>query len=141
VRPDLTGGGRFATGRDVAPPVHHLVQPDRSPGKEAMGMSGLMVGWAATALVGLALLLLLAIAAVLLPRAVRAVTTRTDCPLTGRMVEVRMLELDGRDPVCVVSCTGFAEPRAVTCGMPCIGGDHREDLAPGDRRVAASVAD
>jgi hypothetical protein len=98
-------------------------------------MSGILLGWLSTALAGLALVAVLVIAVRLLPRAIRVLTAKVDCPRTGRTAEVRMLALDGEDPICVLSCTAFAEPRGVTCGMPCIGGDHRRDLAPGDRSV------
>ncbi len=96
-------------------------------------MSGIVPGWLATALAGLAVGVVLVVAALLLPRAVRILTTRVYCPWAGRTVQVRTLALDGQDPICVVSCTAFADPRAVTCGMPCIGGDCRGDLAPGNR--------
>jgi hypothetical protein len=103
-------------------------------------MDGMMLSWLVTGLVGLALLLLLAIAAVLLPCTVRLLTSRTACPWAGRTVEVQTLVLDGHDPIAVVSCTAFADRRAVSCGMPCIGGDHRASLA-GDRGVTARLGD
>jgi hypothetical protein len=102
-------------------------------------MNEFVVSWLATALVGLGVLLLLILAGTLLARRVRMLATKMYCPWVGRAVEVRTLALDGQDPVCVVSCTAFANPRVVTCGMPCIGGDHRADLVPGDRSVATLV--
>jgi hypothetical protein len=105
-------------------------------------MSGILMGWLSSALAGTILVLLLLIIAVLaLPRTVRALVSRIHCPLTGRLVEVRMLALDRGDPVCVTSCSGLAEPRAVTCGMACIGGDHRVDLGGEERRLIGLGAD
>jgi hypothetical protein len=102
-------------------------------------MSGTVFAWVVAGLVGVSMLALLAIATLLLPRSVRLLRSRTYCPWAARSVEVRTLALDGIEPVSVTSCTAFADPAMVTCGMPCIGGDHREMLA-GDRWSTALPA-
>jgi hypothetical protein len=91
-------------------------------------MNETLLGWVVAGLVGVSLLALLAIATLLLPRSVRLLRSRVYCPWAARPVEVSTLTLDGIDPVSVTSCTAFADPTRVTCGMQCIGGDHRELL-------------
>jgi hypothetical protein len=49
------------------------------------------------------------------------VTQRFSCPWRGRNVMVRYLTCDGRKAISVMSCTAFADPSVVTCGMPCLG--------------------
>lgn len=58
-------------------------------------------------------------------------TTRLYCPVAEQTVTVEFLTYDGIHPVSVVSCTGFADPGAITCGMPCLH-DERRPLTKGE---------
>ncbi len=49
-------------------------------------------------------------------------TTRIYCPLARREVVVQYATSDGLYPVSVISCSAFDDPRAITCGMPCVSG-------------------
>ena len=101
-------------------------------------MNGVALAWFTTFLVALVVVLVLVIAAVLLPRLGGLRTVTFYCPWTRRNVMVRFLTHDGGHPVAVVSCTAFADPRIVTCGMPCLA---REEEAPDDRRPATVASD
>ncbi len=81
-------------------------------------MDGL--AWFAAFLIAITAGLVLVVAAVLLPRAGRLRTSRFYCPWMRREVVARFLTYDGTHPASVVSCTAFADPRIVTCGMPCL---------------------
>lgn len=83
-------------------------------------MSPVGLTWFTTALLAAVVLLLLVIAAALLPRLAGLKTASFYCPWTRRNVVVRFLTREGGNPVSVVSCTAFADPRIVTCGMPCV---------------------
>lgn len=80
-----------------------------------------LLSWLTTLVIGAVVVLLLGIAAVLLPRMSGLVTVQFHCPWSGRDVVVRYQTGDGRRRVGVVSCTAFADPRVVTCAMPCLG--------------------
>lgn len=85
-------------------------------------MTGILPTWLLTVVLGLATVLLLVIGAALVPRRLSSLTATTACPWVGRTLTVQYL-CEGSEPVCVTSCTAFADRSAVTCGMPCIGGD------------------
>lgn len=104
-------------------------------------MSGVALAWFTAFLVALVVVLILVIAAVLLPRLGRIVTASFYCPRTRRNVVVRFVTYDGRQPVWVASCTAFADPRIVTCGMPCLGEEGRTELASESRRGATVASD
>lgn len=104
-------------------------------------MNGVALAWFTTFVVALAVVLILLIAAVLLPRVGGLRTTSFYCPWAHRKVVVRYLTYDGRRPVGVVSCTAFADPRIVTCGMPCLSDEARGEPAPDDRDRAAVARD
>ena len=94
-------------------------------------MNGVLVGWLTTLVVGLGVVLMLALAAALVPRAVRMRTASFVCPWWRCPVTVRYLTCDGTHPVGVVSCSAFADPTVVTCGTPCVsGGLQPGGLAP-----------
>lgn len=95
-------------------------------------MNGMLLGWFTTFLVGLAVVLMLVIAVVLLPRAMRIRTERFYCPWRSRNVTVRYVTQDG-DPVAVVSCTAFADPMIVVCGAPCVSADDQSRVMAGER--------
>ncbi len=97
-------------------------------------MSGVALSWLATLLVGLAALLLLVIAAVLLARTVRTLTLSYYCPWARRDVTAEFLTGDRGEPIGVLSCTAFADQSSPTCGRMCVGGEGREGL--GERTVA-----
>ncbi len=86
-------------------------------------MNDLLLGWFTTLLVGLGIVLMLVIAVVLLPRALRIHTARFYCPWRRHDVQVKYVTYDGEHPVAVASCTAFADPSIVTCGAPCISGE------------------
>ena len=98
-------------------------------------MNGVLLGWFTTFLVGLAAVLMLVIAAVLLPRAMRIRTERFYCPWRQRNVQVRYVTYDGEHPVAVVSCTALADPMIVTCGAHCISGDGQARVTTADKAV------
>jgi nucleotide-binding universal stress UspA family protein len=50
--------------------------------------------------------------------AVRTVEAAFYCPWAEQEVEVRYLALDGPRPIGVTSCTAFADPTRVICGVP-----------------------
>ena len=104
-------------------------------------MDGLLLGWFTTFLVALGVVLMLVIAVVLLPRAVRMRTASFVCPWRRRTVTVRYVTCDGTHPVTMVSCTAFADPTIVTCGAPCICGEGRPTEAGAGREVAELLAD
>lgn len=95
-------------------------------------MNGMLLGWFTTFLVGLAVVLMLVIAVVLLPRAMRIRTERFYCPWRSRNVTVRYVTQDGEHPVAVVSCTAFADPMIVVCGAPCVSADDQSRVMAGD---------
>lgn len=104
-------------------------------------MDGLLLGWFTTFLVALSVVLMLVIAVVLLPRAVRMRTASFFCPWRRRVVTLRYATCDGSHPVTVVSCTAFADPTIVTCGAPCICGHRGEVGAPEEPAAAELLAD
>ncbi|HEV8310286.1 MAG TPA: hypothetical protein VGW35_21690 [Methylomirabilota bacterium] len=85
-------------------------------------MADEILPWFTALLLALAVGLILVIATVFLPRTMRVWTTtrRFYCPWRGRNVVVRYLTVDGREAMCVMSCTAFADPSVPTCGMPCL---------------------
>lgn len=89
-----------------------------------------MLPWFATALVAFAIVLILAVTIALLPRTARTMTTRIYCPLARRDVVVQYATSDGLYPVSVISCSAFDDPRAITCGMPCVSGGVRAGAPP-----------
>jgi hypothetical protein len=95
-------------------------------------MSDLLFGWFATFLVGLGVVLMLIIAAVLLPRTMRIRVERFHCPWRHRDVTVRYITADGEHPLAVMSCTALADPMIVTCGAHCIGGQGQPVFAAGE---------
>ena len=103
-------------------------------------MSGGMLTWFTSALVVLAVVLMLAIAVVLLPRMVRTLTTSFFCLWVRRRVTVQFLTCDGRHPVGVLSCTAFADPRVVGCGRLCVGGEDSTALAGGERKAGDTLS-
>ncbi len=104
-------------------------------------MDGLLLGWFTAFLIALGVVLMLVIAVVLLPRAVRMRTASFFCPWRHRTVTVRYVTCDGSHPVTVVSCTAFADPTIVTCGAPCICDDGRHTGLPAERPAAELLAD
>ncbi len=86
-------------------------------------MNGILLGWFTTLAVGLVVVLMLVIAVVLIPRAMRTRTARFYCPWQRRDVTVRFVTYDGERPAGVISCTAFADPMIVTCGAPCVSRD------------------
>lgn len=102
-------------------------------------MNGLLLGWFTTLVVGLAVVLMLVLAVVLLPRTVRLRTVSFVCPWRRRQATVRYVTYDGIHPVGVVSCTVFADPTVVTCGTPCVSGDGNP-RAPSSARPASELA-
>jgi len=104
-------------------------------------MDGLLLGWFTAFLIALGVVLMLVIAVVLLPRAVRMRTASFVCPWRRRTVTVRYVTCDGSHPVTVVSCTAFADPTIVTCGAPCICDDGRHTGLPAERPAAELLAD
>ncbi len=86
-----------------------------------------------TFLIVLAAVLMVVIAAVLLPRAMRTLKATFYCPWKRRRVTVRFVSYDGRRPVGVVSCTAFADPTIITCGAPCVSADGRSALGLGEQ--------
>jgi hypothetical protein len=93
-------------------------------------MNGPLLGWFTAFLIALSVVLMLIIATVLLPRALRIRVARFHCPWKRRDVTVRYVTCDGETPVAVASCTAFADPGVVTCGTPCIGRDDPARVAP-----------
>jgi hypothetical protein len=83
-------------------------------------MDGMVLGWFAAFVIALAVVLMIVIAAVLLPRAFRAGTAHYHCPWKGRDVVVRYVTADGERASAVISCTAFADPMVITCGAPCL---------------------
>lgn len=103
-------------------------------------MSDLLLGWFMAFLIGLGVVLMLIIAAVLLPRTMGIRVVRFHCPWRQRDVTVRYITSDGEHPLAVVSCTALADPMIVTCGAHCIGNEGKPVFATGKRPVE-SVAD
>lgn len=93
-------------------------------------MSGDMLPWFTTFLIGVVVALILLIAVVLLPRVGRtaAMTKRFFCPWARRDVVVQYLTDDRRHPVGIISCTAFADPIVITCERRCLLAS--EQLAP-----------
>lgn len=89
-------------------------------------------------LIVLAVLLMVIIAAVLLPRTMRTLKATFYCPWTRRNVTVRYVTYDGRHAVGVVSCTAFADPTIITCGAPCVAADGRPALGTKAREVVGA---
>ena len=104
-------------------------------------MNGMLLAWFTTFLIGLGVVLMVIIVAVLLPRTVRMLTAGLYCPWRGRNVTVRYLTCDGKNPTHIVSCTAFADPMIVTCGAPCIRGEHPTVGAPAERPAAELLSD
>jgi hypothetical protein len=93
-----------------------------------------LLSWFTTLAIGLVVLLVLGVAAVLLARLLGLVTARFHCPWQHRNVMVQYLTCDGRHPSRVVSCSAFADPRQVSCGMPCVSAEGEDSpLATGER--------
>jgi hypothetical protein len=98
-------------------------------------MNGPLLGWFTAFLIGLSVVLMLIIAVVLLPRALRIRLARFHCPWKRRDVTVRYVTYDGEHSVAVVSCTAFADPSIVTCGAPCISEKGKAQVAAGGQAV------
>ena len=102
-------------------------------------MDGITFSWLSTILVGVAVLVVLLISLVLAWRLGRITTTTFYCSWAQRNVVVQCLTCDGEHPIGVITCTAFADPRAITCGTPCVGGEQRRGADAGDRRVAEEL--
>jgi hypothetical protein len=100
-------------------------------------MHALIDSWFVTMLVALVTVFTFVVAALLPSRALRLRTTHFRCPWVGRMVMVRHLTGDDDEPMSVVSCSAFLDPRAISCGMPCIAGTVGKDLMAAAAGVAA----
>ena len=98
-------------------------------------MDGVMVSWFVAFLIGVVVALLMVIAVVLLPRAIRtrAMTASFHCPWKRRSVVLRYLVDPTQHPVGVISCTAFADPSIVTCARQCLAGDGPAGLAAEER--------
>jgi hypothetical protein len=103
-------------------------------------MTGDMLPWLTTFLIGVVVLLILLITTVMLHRMVRTETTGFYCPWSQRSVMVRFVSYDEGNPVGVASCTAFADPRVVTCAQHCVCGEEGGEpaaLAGGEPRLSA----
>jgi hypothetical protein len=100
-------------------------------------MDSVLMSWFVAFLIGVIVTLVLVIAVVLLPRAIRtrAVTAGLYCPWQRRNVVLRYLVGEGDRPAGVISCTAFADPGTVTCVRECLAGDGPAALT---RREGAS---
>jgi len=98
-------------------------------------MDGVMVSWFVAFLIGVVVTLLMVIAVVLLPRAIRTRAMRASfhCPWKRRNVVLRYLVDPTQHPVGVISCTAFADPSTVTCARQCLAGDGPAGLSAEER--------
>jgi hypothetical protein len=94
--------------------------------------------WSTPLLFGAAVLLMVFVTLGLLPRMIRTgvQTTRLYCPWVRREVVVRHLTDEAGDPIGVISCTGLADPAAVTCERRCLARDGQ-----GERTETALLSD
>ena len=92
-------------------------------------MTGDLLPWFTTFLIGLVVLLIMLITTVMLHRMVRSETTSFYCPWSRRQVTVRFLAVEQGSPIGVASCTAFADPRVVSCAKHCVCGEEHDDLA------------
>ena len=100
-------------------------------------MTGDLLPWFTTFLIGLVVLPILVITTVMLHRMVRSETTSFYCPWLRRPVTVRFLASESGEPIGVASCTAFADPRVVSCAKHCVCGEERGDSAADETRVGA----
>jgi hypothetical protein len=91
-------------------------------------MNDVLLGWFTTLLVGLGIVLMLVIAVVLLPRALRIHTAHFYCPWRRRDVQVKYATYDGEHPGAVAACTAVTDPRHLWCAV-----HQRRGPAPGRR--------
>ncbi len=90
-------------------------------------MSEDMLTWVMMFLIASALVSLMVVSIVLLPRGVRTMKAEFYCPSVHQSVMVRYLTRDGRQPIGVLSCTAFADRTRVTCEMLCLASNGRAD--------------
>ena len=93
-------------------------------------MSEDMLTWIMMFLIASAVVSLVVISTVLLPRVVRTMKAEFYCPWVHQSVVVRYVTRGGRQPIGVLSCTAFADRTRVACGLPCLawnGPAGRED--------------
>jgi hypothetical protein len=81
-----------------------------------------LMPWLPTALIGLAVLVIVSLTTRTLHRLVRSESTSFWCPWSLRPVTARFILAD-RGPVAVASCTELAEARGTACGRRCMCGD------------------
>jgi hypothetical protein len=94
--------------------------------------------WLLTLVIAVATLLILLVAAVIIPRTAHAVRQRFYCPGRRRAVMVRFLTGDRGERLRVLSCTAFADPFIVTCDQQCLSGATPAGT-PAERHEAAAV--
>ena len=98
-------------------------------------MTGDMLPWFTTFLIGLVVLLIMVITTVMLHRMVRSETTSFYCPWSRRQVTARFLASEQGSGV--ASCTALADRRVVTCAKHCVCGDERSESAVDESMVGA----
>jgi hypothetical protein len=90
-------------------------------------MPDLLFSWPVTVVITVVILALVGVSLLLVSSVVRTASVRLHCPRVGRRVVVQFLT-DGRDPVSVLSCSAFEDPRHVACGAPCLTGGGRHGM-------------
>ncbi len=91
-------------------------------------MSGDMLAWIVIFSIASAIVSVMVMRTVLLPRVVRTMKAEFYCPWVHRDVMVQYLTRDGRRPIGVFSCTAFGDRTSVICGMPCLGSNGRTSV-------------
>ena len=84
-------------------------------------MGGIIFSWLGAILAGVAVLVIVVGSLILAARMTRVQTARLRCPWVHREVVVQYAT-DGGHPIAVLTCSAFADPRALTCGAPCVAG-------------------
>ena len=85
-------------------------------------MDGSGLAWLGALVTVVVAILILLVAAVLIPRTAHAVRRRFYCPWRDRNVMARFLTGKRGEPLRVLSCTAFADPLIVTCEQRCVDG-------------------
>lgn len=104
-------------------------------------MTGAMSAWVATFFIALGIVLLLAIAAAWLARTGRTATMSFYCPWARRSVTAQFLTCEEGQRIAVLSCTALADPRVVSCGRLCVGGERQVGLGAGEGRIRDVLSD
>jgi hypothetical protein len=92
------------------------------------------LAWLITFGIVVVTLLILLVAAVIIPRTAHVVRQQFYCPGRARSVMVRFLTGDRGERIHVLSCTAFADPYLVTCDRQCLRGP-----APAEQHEVAAV--